>query len=180
MASRFRQLRPMRSGRHFRAADDSDPEVAALLCSLIGSTAAWGLDTDAYQQLCRQVLERDGWRCQGCGSYIPCALSASITWECTASRRRAVFSSPSDFVSYCFLALLGYYPQHGRVFKVLGALRDHHPLSCCMGSNFDGSIEAVRYGTACWDRPRRRYARACHQLLRSRQRPWQLDRCSLP
>ena len=49
----------MRSGRHFRAADDSDPEVAALLCSLIGSTAAWGLDTDAYQQLCRQVLERE-------------------------------------------------------------------------------------------------------------------------
>lgn len=24
------------------------------------------LDADAYQQLCRQVLERDGWRCQGC------------------------------------------------------------------------------------------------------------------
>jgi len=23
---------------------------------------------DAYQQLCRQVLERDGWRCQGCGA----------------------------------------------------------------------------------------------------------------
>lgn len=22
----------------------------------------------AYQQLCRQVLERDGWRCQGCGA----------------------------------------------------------------------------------------------------------------
>ena len=26
------------------------------------------LDTDAYQQLCRQVLERDGWRCQRCGA----------------------------------------------------------------------------------------------------------------
>ena len=26
------------------------------------------LDTAAYQQLCRQVLERDGWRCQACGS----------------------------------------------------------------------------------------------------------------
>jgi len=25
------------------------------------------LDADAYQQLCRQVLERDGWRCQRCG-----------------------------------------------------------------------------------------------------------------
>src|ERR1039458_6004117 len=45
------------------------------------------------------------------GLNISCALSASITWECTSSRRRAVSSSPSDFVSYCFLALLGYYPQ---------------------------------------------------------------------
>jgi 5-methylcytosine-specific restriction endonuclease McrA len=26
------------------------------------------LDADAYQQLCRKVLERDGWRCQGCGA----------------------------------------------------------------------------------------------------------------
>ena len=26
------------------------------------------LDADAYQQLCRRVLERDGWRCQGCGA----------------------------------------------------------------------------------------------------------------
>jgi len=26
------------------------------------------LDADAYQQLCRQILERDGWRCQGCGT----------------------------------------------------------------------------------------------------------------
>jgi 5-methylcytosine-specific restriction endonuclease McrA len=26
------------------------------------------LDEDAYQQLCRQILERDRWRCQGCGS----------------------------------------------------------------------------------------------------------------
>ena len=24
------------------------------------------LDADAYQQLCRHVLERDGWKCQGC------------------------------------------------------------------------------------------------------------------
>ena len=26
------------------------------------------LDTDLYRQLQRQVLERDGWRCQWCGS----------------------------------------------------------------------------------------------------------------
>ena len=26
------------------------------------------LDADAYQQLCRQVLERDGWTCQCCGA----------------------------------------------------------------------------------------------------------------
>jgi 5-methylcytosine-specific restriction endonuclease McrA len=26
------------------------------------------IEADAYQQLCRQVLDRDGWRCQGCGS----------------------------------------------------------------------------------------------------------------
>ena len=26
------------------------------------------LDAYAYQQLCRQILERDGWRCQGCGA----------------------------------------------------------------------------------------------------------------
>ncbi len=26
------------------------------------------LDADAYQQLCRQVLKRDGWRCQVCGA----------------------------------------------------------------------------------------------------------------
>ena len=25
------------------------------------------LDPEAYQQLCQQVLERDGWRCQACG-----------------------------------------------------------------------------------------------------------------
>ncbi|HYB76754.1 MAG TPA: HNH endonuclease [Candidatus Bathyarchaeia archaeon] len=25
------------------------------------------LDADAYQMLCRQVLERDNWRCQACG-----------------------------------------------------------------------------------------------------------------
>ena len=26
------------------------------------------LDPDSYAKLCRQVLERDGWRCQNCGS----------------------------------------------------------------------------------------------------------------
>ena len=26
------------------------------------------LNADAYQQLCWQVLKRDGWRCQGCGA----------------------------------------------------------------------------------------------------------------
>jgi 5-methylcytosine-specific restriction endonuclease McrA len=26
------------------------------------------LDAEAYQQLCRQVVERDSWRCQSCGS----------------------------------------------------------------------------------------------------------------
>ncbi len=26
------------------------------------------LDPEAYEQLCRQVLQRDGWRCQACGS----------------------------------------------------------------------------------------------------------------
>ena len=26
------------------------------------------LDREAYQELCRQVLQRDGWRCQQCGS----------------------------------------------------------------------------------------------------------------
>ncbi len=26
------------------------------------------LDPEAYQELCRQVLQRDGWRCQACGS----------------------------------------------------------------------------------------------------------------
>ncbi len=26
------------------------------------------LDPEAYQQLCWQVLRRDGWRCQQCGS----------------------------------------------------------------------------------------------------------------
>ena len=26
------------------------------------------LNADAYRQLHRQVLERDGWRCQGCGT----------------------------------------------------------------------------------------------------------------
>ena len=25
------------------------------------------LDPEAYRQLCREVLERDGWRCQSCG-----------------------------------------------------------------------------------------------------------------
>lgn len=26
------------------------------------------LDPEVYQQLCQQVLRRDGWRCQQCGS----------------------------------------------------------------------------------------------------------------
>ncbi len=26
------------------------------------------LDPEAYNELCRQVLQRDGWRCQNCGS----------------------------------------------------------------------------------------------------------------
>src|ERR1039458_6916983 len=109
----------MRSGRHFRAADDSNPEVGAPICSLISGAATLRLDTDAYQQLSRQVLERDGWRCQGGGSYISCALSASITWDFTSPRRRAVSSPPSDFVIFFFLAFLVYYPQQGRVLKVL-------------------------------------------------------------
>jgi 5-methylcytosine-specific restriction endonuclease McrA len=25
------------------------------------------LDPEAYRRLCREVLERDGWRCQSCG-----------------------------------------------------------------------------------------------------------------
>jgi 5-methylcytosine-specific restriction endonuclease McrA len=28
------------------------------------------LAPDAYRQLCRQVLERDHWRCQNCGAMI--------------------------------------------------------------------------------------------------------------
>lgn len=28
----------------------------------------WRLDPEHYQALCKQVLERDGWRCQWCGS----------------------------------------------------------------------------------------------------------------
>jgi len=26
------------------------------------------LDRESYRMLCQQVLERDGWRCQGCGT----------------------------------------------------------------------------------------------------------------
>jgi 5-methylcytosine-specific restriction endonuclease McrA len=26
------------------------------------------LESEAYRQLCHEVLERDGWRCQSCGS----------------------------------------------------------------------------------------------------------------
>ena len=26
------------------------------------------LDPESYEQLCREVLQRDGWRCQSCGS----------------------------------------------------------------------------------------------------------------
>jgi hypothetical protein len=26
------------------------------------------LDPELYEQLCREVLQRDGWRCQSCGS----------------------------------------------------------------------------------------------------------------
>ena len=26
------------------------------------------LEPDAYQELCRQILERDGWKCQNCGT----------------------------------------------------------------------------------------------------------------
>ncbi len=28
------------------------------------------LDSEAYEQLCQQVLQRDGWRCQKCGSRL--------------------------------------------------------------------------------------------------------------
>ena len=27
-----------------------------------------GLPPQSYEQLCREVLQRDGWRCQSCGS----------------------------------------------------------------------------------------------------------------
>ncbi len=33
-----------------------------------GNTNRLRLDTDTYRQLHRQVLERDGWRCQFCGA----------------------------------------------------------------------------------------------------------------
>jgi len=28
------------------------------------------LDPESYKQLCRQVLQRDGWRCQACGARL--------------------------------------------------------------------------------------------------------------
>ncbi len=28
------------------------------------------LDSDAYQQLCKRILERDDWRCQNCGAML--------------------------------------------------------------------------------------------------------------
>jgi 5-methylcytosine-specific restriction endonuclease McrA len=28
------------------------------------------LDSESYRQLCRQVLKRDGWRCQACGAMV--------------------------------------------------------------------------------------------------------------
>ncbi len=31
-------------------------------------TAPVRLPAEDYRQLCRQILERDSWRCQGCGS----------------------------------------------------------------------------------------------------------------
>jgi 5-methylcytosine-specific restriction endonuclease McrA len=34
----------------------------------LGKPARHRLDPEAYQQLCLQVLQRDGWRCQQCGS----------------------------------------------------------------------------------------------------------------
>jgi len=27
------------------------------------------LSSESYEQLCREVLQRDGWRCQACGSF---------------------------------------------------------------------------------------------------------------
>lgn len=33
----------------------------------LGKTASLRLDVKSYRKLHRQVLERDGWRCQACG-----------------------------------------------------------------------------------------------------------------
>ena len=33
----------------------------------LGKTAPLRLDADSYRKLHRQVIERDGWRCQVCG-----------------------------------------------------------------------------------------------------------------
>ena len=34
----------------------------------LGRTLRLRLDAEAYRRICTQVLERDGWRCQHCGT----------------------------------------------------------------------------------------------------------------
>src|ERR1700733_9845821 len=53
----FQSRRGNNSLTKCRSRFDGDPGKAARL----------RLDPEAYRRLCREVLERDGWRCQSCG-----------------------------------------------------------------------------------------------------------------
>ena len=69
-------------------------------------TSAARLDPESYKELCRQVLGRDGWRCQICGSRL------NLEVHHRQNRSRSGDDSEQNLVTFCVTCHANVHRKH--------------------------------------------------------------------